>query len=186
MKKMTTRELTLAALFVAVTAVLAQVVVPMPLVPFNLSVLAVFLCGNLLSKGAAALSMVCYLLLGAAGVPVFAQFTAGPSVLFGVTGGYLVAYPMTAWLTALLIERWAGDSYWKRMGAMAAALLPLYLLGTAWFAIYLRQGFVEAAMAACVPFIPFDLCKGLLAGYVALAVQRRMGSGGARRSSEAA
>ncbi len=51
MKKMTTRELTLAALFVAVTAVLSQIVIPMPLVPFNLAVLAVFLCGSLLPKG---------------------------------------------------------------------------------------------------------------------------------------
>lgn len=174
MKQMTTRDLTLAALFVAVTAVLAQVVVPMPLVPFNLSVLAVFLCGNLLEKKTAALSMVCYLLLGAVGVPVFAQFTAGPSVLFGVTGGYLVAYPITAWLTAWLIEKWAGDSFLRRMAAMILALLPLYLLGTVWFALYLHKGFVEAAMGACVPFIPFDLSKGVVAGYTSLALQKRM------------
>jgi len=49
MKKMTTRELTLAALFVAVTAVLSQIVIPMPLVPFNLAVLEVFLCGALIT-----------------------------------------------------------------------------------------------------------------------------------------
>ena len=122
MKKMTTRELTLAALFVAVTAVLSQIVIPMPLVPFNLAVLAVFLCGSLLPKGAALLSQLCYLLLGAIGVPVYAQFSAGPSVLFGVTGGYLVAYPVMAWLVALLIEKWAGDAFWKRR----AALLPLW------------------------------------------------------------
>lgn len=175
MKKMTTRELTAAALFVAVTAVLSQIVVPMPLVPFNLAVLAVFLCGNLLPKEAAGLSMVCYLLLGAVGVPVFAQFSAGPSVLFGVTGGYLLAYPVMAWLMAFLIERWAKDSFWKRTAAMVIPLIPLYVFGTAWFAIYLHEGFVEAALAACVPFIPFDLSKGVIAGYVALAVQKRMG-----------
>jgi len=174
MKKMTTREMTIAALFVAVTAALSQIVVPMPLVPFNLAVLAVFLCGAMQRKGAAFLSELCYLLLGAIGVPVFAQFSGGPSVLFGVTGGYLMAYPVMAWLVSWLIEVEAKDSFWTRFAAMAAALAPCYLFGTAWFAIYLHQSFAEAAMVACVPFIPFDLAKGAVASYVSLAVQRRV------------
>lgn len=173
-QKLSTRELTLAALFVAVVAVLSQIVVPMPLVPFNLALLGVFLCGALLRKGAAFLSLLCYLLLGTIGVPVFAQFSAGPSVLFGVTGGYLMAYPVMAWLVALLIEKWAGDAFWKRMAVMVAALLPCYLFGTAWFAVYLKKGFVEAAMAACIPFIPFDLAKGAVAAYLGPRVQGKV------------
>ncbi len=63
-QKLSTRELTLAALFVAVVAVLSQIVVPMPLVPFNLALLGVFLCGALLRKGAAFLSLLCWSPLG--------------------------------------------------------------------------------------------------------------------------
>ena len=174
MKRRSTRELTLAALFVAVTAVLSQIVVPMPPVPFNLAVLAVFLCGSLLPRRAALLSQLCYLLLGAVGVPVFAQFSAGPSVLFGVTGGYLMAYPVMAWLVAWLIQVWAKGSFWKRMAVMVAALVPCYLFGTAWFALYLHKGFWEAAMLACVPYIPFDLTKGLAASYIGPLVQRKI------------
>ncbi len=174
MKKLSTRDLTLAALFVAVTAVLSQIVVPMPLVPFNLGVLAIFLCGGLLRPGLAFLSILCYLLLGAVGAPVFAQFSGGPAVLFGVTGGYLMAYPVMAWLVAWLIRVWAGDSYWKRVAAMATALVPCYLFGTAWFAVYLHKSFAQAAWSACIPFIPFDLAKALLGAYVTLAVARRM------------
>ena len=173
MKKMSTRELTLAALFVAITAVLSQIVVPMPLVPFNLGVLAIFLCGGTLRKGTAFLSILCYLLLGAIGVPVFAQFSGGPAVLFGVTGGYLMAYPVMAWLVAFLTETWAGDSYWKRLAAMAAALVPCYLFGTAWFAVYLHKSFAEAAWAACIPINPFDLAKAALAASVTLAIKKR-------------
>ncbi len=175
MKKLSTRDLTLAALFVAVTAVLSQIVIPMPLVPFNLGVLAIFLCGGMLRKGIAFLSILCYLLLGAVGVPVFAQFSGGPAVLFGMTGGYLMAYPVMAWLVSFLIQVWAGNSYWKRVGAMAAALLPCYLFGTAWFAVYLHRSFAQAAKAACIPFIPFDLAKALLGAYVTLAIQKRLG-----------
>ena len=92
--------------------------------------------------------------------------------LFGVTGGYLMAYPVMAWLVAWLIQRWAKDSYWKRVAAMAAALVPCYLFGTAWFAIYLHRSFASAAMAACLPFIPFDLCKALAAAYISRLVPR--------------
>lgn len=172
--KFSTRDLTLSALFVAVTAVLSQIVVPMPLVPFNLAVLAVFLCGALQKKWAALLSQLGYLLLGAMGVPVFAQFTGGPSVLFGVTGGYLMAYPVMAWLVAFLIEKGESGSFRQRVIAMVVAMVPLYLFGTAWFALYLHQSFAQAALAACLPFIPFDLAKALTASYVSLAVQNRV------------
>lgn len=174
MRPLSTKELTVSALFVAVTAVLSQIVVPMPLVPFNLALLAVFLCGALQKKEAALLSQLCYLLLGAAGVPVFAQFTGGPSILFGVTGGYLMAYPVMAWLISWLLEKTGKDSYWGRVGVIAVSLIPCYLFGTAWFALYLHQSFAQAALAACLPFIPFDLAKALTASYVSLAVQNRV------------
>lgn len=174
MKQLSTRDLTLSALFVAVTAVLSQIVIPMPLVPFNLALLAVFLCGSLQKKGAALLSQLCYLLLGAAGVPVFAQFTAGPSILFGVTGGYLMAYPVMAWLVAWIIEKGGKDSFWRRTGAMAVSLIPCYLFGTAWFALYLHESFVKAAFTACLPFIPVDLAKAFAASYISIAVRNRI------------
>ena len=174
MKHLTPRDLTLSALFTAVTAVLSQIVIPMPLVPFNLAVLAVFLCGALQKKGAALLSQLGYLLLGAAGVPVFAQFTAGPATLFGVTGGYLMAYPVMAWLVAWLVEKDGWGSFWGRIGAMAVSLIPCYLFGTVWFAVYLHESFANAALAACLPFIPADLAKAFAASYVSLAVQQRM------------
>jgi biotin transport system substrate-specific component len=174
MKKLTTREMVLCALFVAAMAVLSQIIVPMPGVPFNLGVLGVFLCGGMLRKGAALLSLLCYLLLGAVGVPVFAGFGAGPSALLGPTGGYLVAYPLMAWLVAWLIQIWAGECYWKRAGAMALSLIPCYLLGTAWLAVYLDKSFAAAAMAACVPFIPFDLLKALLAAGLTRSLSQRL------------
>ena len=174
MKKLTTREMVLCALFVAAMAVLSQIIVPMPGVPFNLGVLGVFLCGGMLRPGAALLSLVCYLLLGAAGVPVFAGFGAGPSALLGPTGGYIIAYPIMAWLEALLIRVWAGESYWKRVGAMAVTLIPCYLLGTAWLAVYLDKSFAAAAMTACLPFIPFDLLKALVAAGATRSLSQRL------------
>ena len=175
MKKLSTRELVLCALFTAAMAVLSQIVVPMPGVPFNLGVLGVFLCGGLLRPGAALLALLCYLLLGAVGVPVFAGFAGGPAALLGATGGYLMAYPVMAWLVARLVRLAGGGSFRRRFWAMAAALIPCYLLGTAWFAVYMDRSFAAAAMAACLPFIPFDLLKALLAAGLTRRLSQRMG-----------
>ena len=78
-----TRNLVLAALFAALTAVCSQIQIPLPMVPINLALFAVHLCGALLGAKWGALSMCAYVLLGAVGVPVFSGFASGPAVLFG-------------------------------------------------------------------------------------------------------
>ena len=66
------------------------------------------------------------------GYPVFAGFAAGPGVLFGITGGYLLAYPVMAWLLAIVCEK--TRSRVARMSGAGGAGQPLcYLLGTGWF-----------------------------------------------------
>ena len=166
MKKLSTRELARCGLFTAAMAVLSQIVVPLPGVPFNLGVLGVFLCGGLLRPGAALFTLLAYLLLGAAGAPVFAGFQGGPAALFGPTGGFLLAYPLMALFIALLLRAPGRSGRPGRRAcflAMAASLLPCYLLGAAWFALYTGRTLAAAAAAACLPFLPFDLLKALLA-----------------------
>ena len=94
----TVRGLTRAALCTACACLLAPVSIPIGPVSLTLGVFAILLAGALLPPALAALSACAYLLLGFAGLPVFAGFSAGPGVLFGMTGGYLLAYPIMAWL----------------------------------------------------------------------------------------
>ena len=104
------KQLVLTGLFAAFTAVCAIITIPLPvtLVTINLALLAVFLTGALLPKGAALGAQAVYLLLGLVGVPVFAGFAAGPGILMGPTGGYLIAYPVMAFLIALVKEKSKG------------------------------------------------------------------------------
>lgn len=90
------RKMTRTALMAAVTAVAAQITVPLFAVPFTLQVLAVILSGLLLGPRYGALAMTIYLLVGAVGAPVFAQFHGGLGTIVGPTGGYLVSYPLAA------------------------------------------------------------------------------------------
>lgn len=160
-------RLTHSALLAAATAVCAQIAVPLPGgVPLTLSLVAVYLAGALLEPLPAFLSQLCYLLMGFCGIPVFAGFAAGPKVLFGVTGGFLLAYPIMALLVSLAVHRFGGKRF-PLLLSMTVALLLCYLLGCLWFMAQLHRGW-EAALTACVlPFVPVDLLKIVLSALVA-------------------
>src|ERR671914_583526 len=85
----------------AVTAVRAQITVPIEPVPFTFQVLTVILSGLLLGPRYGALAQAIYVLVGAVGVPVFAGFRGGLGIVFGDTGGYLLAYPFAAAVAGL-------------------------------------------------------------------------------------
>ncbi|MBR6953593.1 MAG: biotin transporter BioY [Clostridia bacterium] len=150
------------ALFVALTAVCAQLIIPIGAVPVSLSLLPVLLCGCLLPLPDALAAMGAYLLLGLAGVPVFSGLGGGPAKLLGPTGGYLVGYLPCVLITGLFIRR-SRDSVPLMAAGMVLGILACYALGTAWFVLSTGTGW-SAALSVCVlPFLPFDAVKVALA-----------------------
>lgn len=166
MERMTTKNLAFCALMAAVTAVCAQISIPLPGgVPLTLSVAAVYLSGAFLGPGLAFASQLVYLLLGAFGLPVFAGFSGSLGVLLGSTGGYLLVYPLMAAAVALGRRLWGGKLP-SLAASMLIALLLCYAGGTAWF-MAVTQKSLAVSLAACVfPFVPVDLCKIALASAV--------------------
>ena len=172
-----TTYLILCALFAALTAVCSYISIPLGFtpVPVNLATLAVFLAGGLLGKKYGAVSLAVYTLVGAAGIPVFAGFRGGVSVLAGPTGGYIIGYIAAAFLLGLLTELWLGErhSRWQELIllilSMIAGLGACYLLGTAWFMISTHTGLWASLIACVFPFLPGDALK-IAAG--SLLVQR--------------
>ena len=166
-----TQQLVLAALFTAMTAICAQIQIPLPPVPISLALLSVLLCGALLAPRYALYAMLGYALLGALGVPVFSGFGAGPSALFGPTGGYILGYALCAPAVALLKRRLGAG---RLPLCMTLGLLVCYALGTAWFAFLSGCG-AAAALSACVlPFLPGDLLKIALAALLARRISRAL------------
>ena len=152
-RKIETKDLVLTALFAALTAVLAQIQLPIGPVPFNLAVFGAFLAGMLLEPAWAAASMV--------GITVFAGFMGGPAVLLGKTGGYVIGYIFIALATALAVKR---SGKLPVIGAaMLAGLLICYGFGTAWFMAVTGADLVSALGWCVLPFIVPDVCKGVLA-----------------------
>jgi biotin transport system substrate-specific component len=145
----------------------AQVSVPLPgtPVPMTLQPMAVLLVGGLLGARFGARSMILYLAMGAAGLPVFTPTVPlfGIARLLGPTGGYLLAYPVAAWAVGALLtqgHRPGGSSTpWVRTAlAVLAGLVLIHLGGLAQLLI-LTGNLSAAARFGTVPFLLGDLLK---------------------------
>src|ERR1044071_5970100 len=99
-----TRSVSLAVVFSLLTALAAQIVIPIGPVPITAQTFAVVLTGALLGSRLGAMAMIAYLLEGASGLPFFAGGTGGLPHLLGPTGGYLIAFPAAAVITGAFAE----------------------------------------------------------------------------------
>lgn len=167
--------MTRVALMAAVTAVAAQIAIPLPFsgVPFTMQVLAVVLSGLLLGPRYGALAMGIYLLVGAAGAPVFFGFQGGIGHILGPTGGYLVSYPIAAALAGLAAPA-AANAVRRRalslsFAAGTAGLVVIYALGMTWLMVVAQLPLAVALAQGVLPFVVFDLIKVGLAALVAVA-----------------
>lgn len=166
-----TLNLVMAALFAALTAVCSQIQIPLPMVPINLALFAVHLCGALLGAKWGALSITAYALLGVVGAPVFAGFSSGPAVLFGKTGGYILGYILCALLVGLLSRR-IGFNAKGLVIAMVVGVAACYIFGTIWFMVITGMN-LHLSLTYCVlPFLPGDAVKIALAAFLALRLRK--------------
>jgi biotin transport system substrate-specific component len=157
--------------FAVATALAGQVFVPLPgtPVPMTLQTLFVILAGAMLGPGLGAASQVAYLGMGIAGLPVFYGGAFGFWHLLGPTGGYLLAFPVAAYLAGLLARpsgrKTVVDLARVFVGLLVASL-SILAIGTAWLAG--MTGDLAGALAlGVVPFIVGDVVKVGLAALLA-------------------
>jgi biotin transport system substrate-specific component len=163
---------------VVLVALGAQASVPIPgsPVPMTLQVPAVLIVGGLLGPALGASSLVLYLALGAAGLPVFAPFAApGLARLFGPTGGYLLAFPLAAAIAGLGVS---ATRRWGRMAvALVAATVMIHVGGVAQLTVLGGDPAIAVRLGS-VPFLLGDLAKlvfaGLVVGRLAWPVRRAL------------
>lgn len=162
-------NITMVVAGAALTASAAQLFIPMWPVPITGQTFAVLLVGTTLGALRGALSMVLYIALGAFGLPVFAEDSAGFEVIAGPTGGYLIGFVLAAALTGWLAQR-----SWDRkvVGAGVAFLagtVVIYAVGLPWLSVALGQlGYPNnlgaTLQAGLIPFIAGDIVKTIAAG----------------------
>ncbi len=169
-----TGETVQTALAAAMLCVLAPVAVPVPFgpVPLTLGSFAVCLLAAVLGAKQGLMCVLLYLLLGAAGLPVFSGFSGGAGVMFGPTGGYLAGYICCAWVVGKVTEKRSGR--WKMAGAMGLGMLLCYACGTVWLAASLDFSVSEAFFVGTLPYLPLDTVKIAAAAFAALPLRERL------------
>ena len=159
-KKAGIRMLCLSAIFTALTVICTMINIPIPIgpVPINLATLSVLLAGGILGSKYGTLSQLCYLLMGAIGLPVFSNFSGGLAKLFGPTGGYIWGYILAAFLVGMIVERFGTKVRFMIVG-MAVGSAGCYLLGTIWFIFVTGSTPAVALMTCVIPFLPGNTVK---------------------------
>lgn len=148
------------------TAVAAQIAIPMWPVPITGQTFAVLLVGAVLGASRGAISMIAYFSMGAAGLPVFTGMVSG--ITFGTTFGYLVGF-----IAAAAVVGWLAQLNWQKKvtGVLASFLIGnsvIYLFGLPWLAfalsnLNLASDLSAVVAAGLVPFLIGDAIKMVLA-----------------------
>jgi len=155
-----TNRLFLTMIFTVMTAVAANIAIPLKPVPFTLQTMLVLLSGAFLGKKYGFYSQISYLALGAAGLPVFAFIpdgTFGVASLFGPTGGYLLAFPVAAFLTGAIIEK--SKSYFAVISAFTLGEVVITLSGILFLNTFYVQDLAVAAQVGGLIFLLWTVVK---------------------------
>lgn len=147
----------------AFIALSAQIQVPLWPVPMTGQTFAVLLVGITFGWRLGAATLLLYMAEGAMGIPVFAKAAAGPAVIMGPTGGYIMGFILAAAVVGYLAERGWDRTVWRTALAMLIGNLAIYLLGLPWLAVYLAGAGVEQPLQGAIAggLVPFLLGDGL-------------------------
>lgn len=162
------RSMIYAALFGALTAIGAFMVIPLQPVPITLQTLFTSLAGILLGSSVGAMSQIVYVLLGIIGLPVFSGGKAGIGILFGPTGGYLLGFIAAAFVIGKVIKARRKPGLPWLILALVIGDLVIYTLGTAQLMLVADLSLYKALLIGVLPFLPGDIFKLIVAAWLAL------------------
>lgn len=162
------QALVLTGMMTAVLCVLSIIQIPMPTgVPITLQTFAVALCGYVLGSKKGAIAAALYMLIGLIGIPVYAGMTAGPGILFGMTGGFIFGFIGMALLCGIEVNHKV-----PRIAFGAAGLFFCHLLGGIQFSLVTGTGAVESFLIASAPYLVKDALSVAGAYLISLAVKK--------------
>jgi biotin transport system substrate-specific component len=145
----------------ALMALLAQLTIPLPVVPVTGQTLGVLLIGASLGSKKGSLAMLAYLAEGALGAPVFAGGSGGIAVIAGPTAGYLYGFVVAAFVVGWLAERGFDRNLLTAAVAMLVGTVAMYAVALPWLSFYVPGD--KLLSVGLIPFIPGNLVKLVLA-----------------------
>lgn len=162
------RDIALVVGVAALTALAAQLRVPIPGLPVPVTgqSFAVLLGAAALGPARGALAQGLYLVLGMVGLPVFTGGASGVEVVFGASGGYIVGFVAASFVVGALAKRGLDRGVLGTVLAFAAGTATIYAVGVPWLAVATGMAPGAALMTGAVVFLVGDAIKAALAGVV--------------------
>lgn len=153
--------------FTLLTAVMAQIRFQFPFTPVPLTgqTFAVLLSGAVLGSRRGFASQILYIAAGASGLPVFAAGAFSLAYLLGPTGGFLLSFPLAAFLIGWLVERGASRRPWRLAISLIVCDALILVCGAYWLSLFFGYPFRQAALLGFYPFLIGDILKIVLVGF---------------------
>ena len=163
----------LTSLCAAIIAVLAQILIPLPLIPITGQTLAIGLVVTILGLKHGTYAVLLYILLGAIGLPVFQSFTGGLGILFGPTGGYIIGFIPTAIVIGFYLEK-TRLTFTHALVANILGMLVTLAFGAVWLKYLAELSWTGALFSGVIPFLIVGVIKAILAAWVGVIVRQRL------------
>ena len=178
-RKTATLDITLIALFAAIMALLGFVprfdlpFLPVP-VPITGQSLGPMLAGLILGARRGFLSMLLFVALVAAGLPLLAGFRGGLGVFAGPTAGFVIGFPIAAWVVGAVHQRLPAQFSFLSAGVacLLGGIVALYAIGMPWAFLVAGLPLTKGVVLAFSVFVPGDVLKAVLAACVAVGVNK--------------
>ncbi|WP_163099863.1 biotin transporter BioY [Peribacillus alkalitolerans] len=170
-----TFSLTIVSLFASLTSIGAFIKIPLPVVPFTLQILFVFLAGSLLGSKKGMLSQLLYVGIGLIGIPVFAS-GGGPEYIFRPTFGYLIGFIVAAYVIGLVMEKAKGAIFKKLLLANFIGLIVVYVFGILYLYIALNTwvGTPTSFQAVMMMGFAYSIVQDLFLVFFASVLAKRL------------
>ena len=171
--KTNTTAMIFVAFCAAIIAVLAQITIPLPLIPITGQTLAIGLVVTILGMKYGTYSVLLYILLGCAGLPVFQAMTGGIGIVFGPTGGYIIGFIPTALAIGWYLKTF-GVTIPHAIVANILGMLITLAFGATWLKFLNDLTWTAAFLGGIVPFLIVGIVKAIIAAFVGVIVYQRL------------
>lgn len=156
------RSVTAVLGFTLLIAVCAQIAIPFYPVAITMQTWAVLMAGALLGARQGTASVVLYIMLGAAGLPVLANGAGGFAAVAGASAGYLIAFPAVAFIAGWAAEQGRLDRPASSFAILLAAHLLTLATGVGWLILSAGLDPARAVQVGAVPYLIGAVVKSAL------------------------
>jgi len=168
-----TKDMVYAGLFAAVTAALGLLIIPIQPVPITGQSMGPMLAGSILGSRVGGLSLLIFDLLVAAGVPVLAGGRGGLGIILGPTGGYIISWPIAAYVIGKIVEQKREKSLlFYFIANVLGGIVIVYFIGVLWLSFQQGLDFKTALFEGALIFIPGDMVKAAAASITARSLSK--------------